>query len=264
MPFLPLALFLAFQPAPTDLLQQALANAKSAKTTKTRFTYYDLEHNQNRDKKGKLFSDRTTLYEDTYIADLPYKRVLELEHQLLTGSDLAREQARYDEAVAQRTGLDQAARARLLHEKLIDGKLDLDSILTPAYTVTELRTESLTQPSGTAILTHVFQATPVSPTATKSFQFWVCEPSGNQPATLLRLTFDVVADEPNMLRGSHGENDYVLIDGIALSNHTAIHFLYPNNGKPIMVDVEHTYTHYRRFAASAKIIEDATKPPNEP
>ena len=245
---------------PTQLVQQALDAAQSTKTSQTRFTRFDLEHNQNRDLKGKLFSDRTTLYEDTYIAGLPYKRVVEIAGKPLTGDALAREQARYDEAVTQRKGLDTAARAKLIHEKLVDGQLHLTDLLTPAYVLTELRVESLPQPTGPPILTHVIDAAPSKPTATKHFELWI---SGETP-NILRLQFDVVTDEPTMLHGTNDRTDYQLIDGIALPTHQTIHFYYPNNGKTITVDVEHTYTRYRRFNTSAHIIEEATQPPTQP
>jgi hypothetical protein len=258
-----IALLLALPAAaqtPTQLVQQAIDAAQSAKTSQTRFTYFDLEHNQNRNEKGKLFSDRIILYEDTYIADLPYKRVIEVDHKPLTGDELAREQARYDEAVAQRKGFDTAARARLLHEKLVDGKLHLTDLLTPAYTLTQLRVENLPQPSGPALLTHVIDAAPANSTPTKHFELWITD----QNPTILRMTFDVLTDEPNMLHGSNNRTDYQLIDGIPLPTHQATHFYYPNNGKIIIVDVEHTYTRYRRFNTSARIIEEATQPPPQP
>jgi len=246
--------------SPTDLLRQALDTAASAKTAATRFTYFDLEHNQNRDLRGKLFSDRTTLYEDTYIADLPYKRVVEVNHKPLAGDDLAKEQARYDEAIAQRKGLDAAARASLIHEKFIDGQIHLTDLLTPAYTLTELRQETIPQPTGPPLLTHVLEAKPTATTTTRHYELWI---TGQNP-TILRMVFDILTDEPNMLHGSHGQSDYQIIEGIALPTHQVVHFFYPNNGRTITVDIEHTYTRYRRFNTSARIIEEATQPAPQP
>ena len=258
-----LALILALPAAaqtPADLVRQAIDAARTAKTSQTRFTYFDLEHNQNRDLKGKLFFDRTTLYEDTYIAGLPYKRVVEFNGKPLTGDALAREQARFDEAVAQRKGLDTAARAKLIHQKLVDTKLHLTDLLTPAYTLTELREETLPQLTGPALLTHVIDATPAAKTATKHVELWIADKN----PVILRMTFEVVDDELDMLHGSNTRADYQLIDGIPLTTHEATRLFYPNNGKTITVDVEHTYTRYRRFNTSAHIVEDATKPLREP
>jgi hypothetical protein len=245
---------------PAELLRQALDAAQSAKTLQTKFTRFDLEHNQNRNEKGKLFSDRLTLYEDTYIAELPYKRVVEVNGRPLAGGDLEQERARYDQAVAQRTGLDGAARAKLIHETVIDGKVHLTELLTPAYTLTELRRETMAQTNGAQLVTHVIEAKPVAESATKSFELWITDES----PTVLRMVFDVVRDERNMLHGSHGQSDYQLIDGIALPTRQVVHFYYPNSGKTITVDVDHTYTRYRKFNTSARIIEEATKPPVEP
>ncbi|RXH57476.1 hypothetical protein [Granulicella sibirica] len=236
---------------PRDLLQQALAAAPEDKIALTRFTYFDLDHTQNRNEKGKLFVDSTTLYEDTYIADLPYKRVVERNGKPLAGSDVAKEQARYDQAVAERKGLDAKARADLLRIHLVEAGINLPDLLTPAYRLTELRQESLD-----GYPTHVLEATPTVPAATRRYDLWVSETS---PA-ILRLTFDVLTDEAQMLHGSHAQKDFQIIDGVPVPTHSAVHFFYPDKGKTITVDVEHTYTRYRRFTATTRILSTAEPP----
>lgn len=212
-------------PTPHTLIERAIAFEKSDKS-KTRYTYFELDHGQNRDHKGKLFADNTKLYENIWIADLPYKRLVELNGKPLTGDDLAREQARYDQAVAEHSGLGTEARAKIERVHLVNANIHLASLLTPAYTLTEFRQESIA-----GNLAHVIDCTPVSstdplhPTPTKHYEFWI-----TNSGAILRTIFDILADEPEMLHGSHGQFDSQLIDGNLLPLHDLMHFYTPNTG----------------------------------
>ena len=104
-------------PTPRTLIERASALNKD-QTAKTRYTYFMLEHLEDRyDKERTIrytglpnlmqnigFSKTTTLYEITWIGDLPYMRVVELQGKPLKGQALADEQARYDQAVADHSG----------------------------------------------------------------------------------------------------------------------------------------------------------------
>jgi len=74
-------------PTPRALIEKAIALRKSDKVL-PRYTYFMLDHAQNRTQKGKLFLDTTTLYEYTWIGDLPYGRVVELQGKPLRGKAL--------------------------------------------------------------------------------------------------------------------------------------------------------------------------------
>jgi len=58
-------------PNPKTLAQAALQRMIQADDAKTHFTRFDLEHTTNRNQKGKLTSQYTALYEDTWINALP-------------------------------------------------------------------------------------------------------------------------------------------------------------------------------------------------
>jgi uncharacterized protein (DUF924 family) len=79
---------------PTALLKAALDKQEKAKESKTRFTYLDLHHTQNFSEKGKKTADFTQLFEVTYIADLQYSRLLEVDGKALKGKALDAEQKR--------------------------------------------------------------------------------------------------------------------------------------------------------------------------
>jgi len=232
-------------PTPRALVEKAISLKKSDKPL-PRYTYFKLVHTQNRTQKGKLFLDTTTLYEYTWIGDLPYGRVVELQGKPLKGKALVQEQARYD--------ID--ARAKIEHLHLVVAGLLLEPLLTPAYALTELRQETLA-----GNLTHVIDCTPVPsidpahPAATRHTILWVTD-SG----TILRDTYDVVADEPDRRHGSHGQEDYQLIDGNLLPLHDIFHLNAPNGNTG---DFETTYTRYRRFNVTYRIVP-ADRKPGEP
>jgi hypothetical protein len=232
--------------SPRFLIEQAIALRDGGKVL-PRYTYFKLVHTQNRNVKGKLFIDDMTLYEYTWIGDLAYGRVIEAQGKPLKGKALDLEQARYDKAVADRTGLDIDARARIKREYLVDTSMRLDSLLTPAYALTELRQEALT-----GILTHVIDCTPLPsadpahPMATRHVTLWITD-----AGVILRQTYDLVADESDKMRGSHGQDDFQLIDGTQLPLHSLFHLNAPNGNTG---DFEDTYTRFRRFNVSSTIV----------
>lgn len=254
----PLSIACAQEPSPPELVEDvraAIARLGLSRTAAHRFTNFDLAHNQNRSRKGKLYSDTTLLYEDTWIADLPYKRLVEVGGRPLAGKDLEKEQRRYDTAVHDQVALDEAARARLIHERLMDAGLDLAALTSPAYRLTQLRHETLDGRD-----TVVLEATPYpspSAAAPNHYLLWI---SPDDP-TLLRLTFESLVDGPSLLRGSHGQKDFLLLDGTSLPSHITVHALVVVGHDPITVDTEHTYTRYRRFTVTTHILSSDPQPP---
>lgn len=240
-------------PVPRGLIEKAIALRNSNKIL-PRYTYFNLKKTQNRTPNGKLFVDDTTLYEYTWIGDLAYARVVEVKGKPLKGKELAAEQARYDKAVADHGGLrDVPAKAQ--HAYLMDISLRLEPFVMSDYVVRELRQESL---AGTTA--HVIDCTPAPstdvthPTATRHATLWITD-SG----VILRETYEVVADESDKMRGSHGQDDFQLIDGDLLPQHSYFHLnaLNGNTG-----DFEDTYSRYRRFSVFSRIVP-ATEPSSD-
>jgi len=239
---------------PHALIEKAIALRKSDKIL-PRYTYFMLDHTQNRTQKGKLFVDDTTLYEYTWIGDLAYSRVVERQGKPLKAKALADEQARYDKAVVDHGGLDLDVRAKIKHAYLLDTTFPLEPLLTQAYALSELRQETLT---GT--LTHVIDCTPLPsadlthPTATRHATVWITD-SG----VILRDTYEVVTDEPDKMHGSHGQQDFQVIDGNQLPQHTFFYLNAPNGNTG---DFEATYSRFRRFNVSSRIVP-ATEPSSD-
>jgi len=260
--------------SPRALIEKAIA-IDSDKTPKTRYTYFELEHLENRFykgrpilynglpilKRGTRFINTTTLYEYTWIGDLPYMRVVERQGKPLTGDALAKEQARYDQAVTDHSGLGLEARARIIHQTLVDPDIHLADLLTPAYALTELRQETLA-----GNLTHLIDCVPapstdpLHPTATEHIQLWI---TGS--GAILRSITDVIADEPEVLQGSHMQIDSQLIDGTLLPQHELMHLYTPKvvKGSIILIDLERTYDRFRRFNVTSRVLP-ADGPPVTP
>jgi hypothetical protein len=259
------------------LVEKAVA-IENDQTAKTRYTYFELEHLENRFDKGRptlyngifflkhgtRFIDTTTLYEYTWIGDLPYMRVVERQGKPLTGNALVKEQARYDQAIADHNGLGQAARAKINRQTWVSLQIHLPDLLTPAYTLSELRPETL---SGS--LTHLIDCVPVPstdpahPTPTEHLQLWI---TGS--GIILRSITDVIADEPEVLQGSHLQFDNQLIDGTLLPQHELSHIYTPKVVKNaiVLIDVERTCDRFRRFNVTSRILpanaQPATPPPD--
>ena len=179
---------------------------------------------------------------------MPYARVVEVKGKPLKGKALVDEQARYDKAVADHAGLIAVpAKAQAQHPHYVDSSLRLEPLLTPAYALSELRQETLA-----GNLTYVIDCTPISstdsahPTATRHATLWITD-SG----VILRETYEVVADEPDTMHGSHGQDDFQLIDGNLLPEHSFFHLNAPNGNTG---DFEDTYSRFRRFNVSSRIV----------
>jgi hypothetical protein len=247
------------------LVQAALQRMIQADDAKAHFTRFDLEHTVNHNKKAKLISQYTALYEDTWINDLPYKRLVEWNGKPLTGADLAAEQARYDQAVADRQKLDLASRAAFMHQRLINTNIGLNRIITPDYRLTELRQQTLN-----GQLIHVLEADPqrsldpAHPIPQQRFEVWITDAD----PVILRIACNILDDEPPNLRGTTDQTEYLMIDGLPLISHEVFHGLLPLEKKIILVDSEHTYTRYRRFSTTVTITssppEETTPSPSSP
>jgi hypothetical protein len=250
-------------PNPKTLAQAALQSMIQADDAKTHFTRFDLEHTTNRNQKGKLTSQYTALYEDTWINGLPYKRLVEWNGKPLTGADLAAEQARYDKVVADRQKLDIASRAALRNQKLITTNIDLNRIITADYRLSELRQQTLN-----GQLIHVLEADPqpsldpAHPIPQRHFEIWITDVD----PVIVRLVWTLLDDEPPTLRDTTFQTEFQMVDGLPLPSHELNHANVPVGNKLISVDSEHTYTRYRRFTTTVTLKStpdpDTPAPPN--
>lgn len=237
---------------PTLLLRAAIDKNRAADSGKTRFTYDLLQHSRNFNQKGKLIYEVTRRYEVIYIADLLYQHLLEINGKPLEGQDLADEQKRYDDAVRERTALDAVARAKLMHYKHKNVDFKFGQILTKYNS----RVVEPTQLNGRSCL--LIDSTPLETVADapkRHLRIWL-DPKQNE---FLRIDFDLLADEEDLLRGSSGSMNFAYIDGVLLDTLDHLDFTLPAKDKKksvYRVVSDQTFSNYRRFVSTSRILPD--------
>jgi hypothetical protein len=239
-------------PDPTPLLRAAIEKGSSGESQKTRFTYQILDHQQIFNQKGKLTHEGTTRYEIIYIADLEYKHLLEINGKALLGKALADEQKRYDDAVRERTALDANARAKLVHGKNRNVTIGFWDILTKYHnTVVEH-----TQQNGRDCL--LIDSTPLETVADvpkRHLRIWL-DP---QISEFLRMDYDLLDDEEDILRGSKGSFNFIYIDGVQLDTIGRFDYIVPakdNTKHTIRVVSDQTFSNYKKFVSTVRILPE--------
>lgn len=250
-------------PQTVELVREAVANLGEQRKSGERFTYFELARTQNHNPKGKVLADRSVLTEMTYLGGLPYGRVVEIDGKPLTGKALVDEQARYDQAVKDRAALDTAARARIDKQVLIDAGLPYP-LLTTRFHLADTPQQSA---NGETI--HLLDASPLpaansgEPMESRHLQLWIAATGPGTSPHLTRADFDYLTDDGDIQRGSSGRIDFIVVDGITLPEHKAIHSKVLYKGQLVLVDVDRTYSRYRRFGSAVRILPgsgDATSP----
>jgi hypothetical protein len=227
-----------------ELLRRAVDKYETAKASKTRFTYLELIHTKNFNEKGKQTVNYSELFDVTYIADLEYSRLLEVNGKPLSGKALEDEQKRYDDAVRERSALDGRARAKIQHQRLLDAGIHVRDLLTD-YRNTLVGRDMI---EGCDCV--LVDLTPVSQTARKHYRLWL-DPETQE---IRRLDFDQLADEGDLQKGGAGTKSFQYIDGIPLmvrSHFDGKAFLA---NKLVRVVSDHECSRFRKFSVTTTII----------
>jgi hypothetical protein len=231
---------------PLALLRAPFAKMNQPKEMRTRFTFLDLRHNVNFNEKGKKTADETQRYDVTYIGDLQYSRLLEVDGKPLKGKRLAEEQQRYDDAVREHSALDDAARAKIQHEAMKSFGFNLSlSDLTAKYKNTI--TEHVTSAACECVL---IDSTPLPGAPQKSYRFWV--DSAKEEVTKIETT--LLADEDGKLNGSKAILQFTYIDGIPLVALSHIDANIVMGKKQVRVVTDHIYSNFRKFSVTTTIV----------
>jgi hypothetical protein len=261
-----LCLFLALLPAvfangqaqsqnnvdPSAVLRLAVEKFEKAKDSKTHFTYLQLNHIQNFNEKGKKTVDYTQLYEVTYIADLEYLRLLEMNGKALKGQALEAEQKRYDEAVRERSALDGFARAKMQNQRMLDARIKVRDLQTE-YRISAAEHDMMGDCQCVLI-----DLVPLSSAAKKHYRLWI------DPVTseIRRLDFEQLAFEGEFLSGGKGTETFQYLDGVPLIVHSHFDGKAMLNDKAIRVVADHTWSQFRKFSVTTTIVP--VKPEDKP
>ena len=233
---------------PAALLHRVVDKYEGAKNSKTRFTYLELVHTQNFNERGKKTVDYTQLFEVTYIADLEYSRLLEVNGKALSGKALEAEQKRFDNAVRERSALDGFARAKIQHQKMLDAGVKLPDLLT-GY-----RSSVVDHVSMDGCDCVVTDSVPVSSAAKKHYRLWI-DPNTSE---IRRLDFDQLADDGEILRGGSGMQTFQYLDAIPLVVHSHFDGTARLNNETARVVADHTFSKFRRFSVTTTILPAET------
>ena len=229
----------------TELLRIAVEKIEMAKKLKMRFTYLDRNHTQNFLENGKLLMNQKQLFEVTYIADLEYSRLLEEDGKPITGKALKKEQKRYDDAVRERSALDMNARAKLQNHWMKDSGIHL-SLLPQQYRNVLVAHAPF---NGEDCL--VIDSFPLPGAPQKQYRLWI-EPTRKE---LLRMDFDQIATEGDIMKGGTGSETWTYIDGIPLTSFFHIDAKILVRGTDyVQVVMDDTYSGFRKFSVTTTIL----------
>jgi hypothetical protein len=229
---------------PTTVLRLAVNKYEEVKDSKTRFTYLELVHTQNFSEKGKKTVDYTQLFEVTYIADLEYSRLLEVNGKALSGRALEAEQKRYDNAVQERSALDGFARAKIQHSKMLDAGVKLRDLMT------EYRSFVVHDVAIDGCDCVVIDSAPTSSAAKKHYRLWI-DPNTSE---IRRLDFDELADDGELLSGGSGTETFQYMDGVPLVVHSHFDGKARLNNETARVVADHTFSRFRKFSVTTTIV----------
>lgn len=125
----------------TAILEKVENNYKKNTVLQRQFTSDELYHNQNWEKNGKQTLDETSRYENLFVEDLPYRKLVERNGKPLTGKDAQKEQERYDKAVSERKAMTTSTKRMSLHRSF-HYSLPI-AYLSKLFTSRTLRVESV-------------------------------------------------------------------------------------------------------------------------
>jgi hypothetical protein len=226
------------------MLKPAFAKLFRAPQSKTRFTYYDLNHLQNFDEKGKKFVDTRELFEVTYIGDLQYSRLVEVGGKPLSDRDLKKEQKRYDEAVRDHSALDDNARAKIHHREMRHLELNLNDF--PVRYRSSMAGHADMGGRDCVLI----DATPLADAPERHFRVWVDSTKGE----VVRMETTLLADQGEHLGGTILIQNWIYIDDVPLVSQSHIDGVVRFGKKRIRVVSDHDYSRFRKFSVSTTIL----------
>jgi hypothetical protein len=218
------------------------------------FTYTFFKQLTYSKASGKPYAHRTQKFEMLYIGGRPYVRLLESDGKPLSGKAAQNEQQRYDQAVQDSSGMSMAKWIDLhAHGHAVGYDLPLDD-LKSKFSTQFLGSETI---DGLPLLhfhlhtisNSMDEPHPVTP---QEIDLWL----DYTTKSLVKMTFHLLADSPELLTGSSGTTDYFLVDGILCTGHANVHYIFKTHNHVELVDSDLLYANYKKFTTTIKILPD--------
>jgi hypothetical protein len=145
--------------------------------------------------------------------------------------------------VRERSALDDKARAKIQHQVIKDAGLKFGKPSDYRNTVADHAVID-----GRSCV--VVDSTPLTGELRKHYRVWI-DPAQEE---VLRMEFDQLADESDVLRGATGRLEWIYMDETPLLVRSHIDANTLNGKTPVHLVVDHEYTRFRRFSVSTKIL----------
>jgi len=215
---------------------------------------------------GTMLEELTRRYEVTWINDLPYMHLLEIDDKPLTGDALRKEQKRYDDAIAKKKDLGQSTRTKTDGYKVTKPSPGYDIALSPTYRLHEISLET-----ADGRVNHVIEARLVpnpedKPRCLWRFMFWISD----KDHALVHALIDTSEDTSEACQNTRFEESYAMVDGLTKPIYRSARFNMPWKKGYMHVQDYEGFTGYRRFQTDVTIhpggpVEDKALPPeNQP
>jgi hypothetical protein len=242
---------------PAALADVAARGISASSLMTEKYTYTEAEHIQNF-IDGKLQVDHTTVTENIFIKGLPYMRKVSVDGKPLTGKDLKRENALYDDAVKKRTALDEATRADMQrHAFRSSSRTDLDHLADNF----QLSIQGHETVDGLDCI--ILDATPKPENTSTANARHIRMDIETRDLVVLDIRIEFLADDNGFAKGSVLDTHYTMLNGVPLASHqdwdTTVTFKELMN-KAIRIHRDIAYTNYRRFHATVTIIATSEAP----
>jgi hypothetical protein len=245
---------------PAALADVAARGIAASSMLTEKYTYTEAEHIQNF-IDGKLQVDHTTVTENIFIHGLPYMRKVSVDGEVLTGKDLKRENALYEDAVKKRTALDEAARANMQrHAFRSSSRTDLDH-LADNFVLSIQGHETI---DGLDCI--ILDATPKPDNTSTANARHIRMHIETRDLVVINIRIEFLADDNGFAKGSVLDTHYTMLNGVPLASRqtwdTTVTFKELLN-KAIGIHRDITYSDYKRFHATVTIVATTEAPAGE-
>lgn len=248
---------------PAELARIAAEKLEAVARASSHYTYLQTELNQQT-MDGSLVVNHTTVYESIFLGGLPYLHRVSLDGKPLEGKELSRENKLYDQALHDRSSLDEATRARLSKSLT---RSTTPTALDQLATYFRLASDGLETIDNRSCL--VLDALPIPGLDVPAAQRHIRIALDASTLDLVDISILFLADDGGFRKGTLIHTRYQQVEGVTLpveKDFDTVIVFKELLDKPVQVHNVLTYSNYRRFRATVtiKMADGEPPPPPEP